>query len=68
METMFASGVATSLAERITDYRNLVDPLGQPKVKAGRDHCFRTCCLSVRPHFSNLDKQKKNRKQCLVLA
>ena len=24
-----------------------IDPLGQPKVMAGRDHCFRTCCPSV---------------------
>ena len=24
-----------------------IDPLGQPKVTAGRDHCFRTCCPSV---------------------
>ena len=38
-----------------------IDPLGQPKVTAGRDHCFRTCCPSVRPHSSNLEKQK-NRK------
>ena len=35
----------------------LFDPLGQPKVTAGRDHCFHTCCPSVRPHFSNLEKQ-----------
>ena len=40
------------------------DPLGQPKVTAGRDNCFfRTCCPSVRPsirpHFSNLEKQLK---------
>ena len=24
-----------------------IDPLGQPKVTAGRDHCFRTCCPYV---------------------
>ena len=39
-----------------------IDPLGQPKVTAGRDYCFRTC-MYVRPHFSNLEKQN-NRKQC----
>ena len=42
-------------------------PLGQPTVTAGRDHCFRICCPSVRPHFSNLEKQN-NRKQCSLLA
>ena len=35
------------------------DPLGRPTVTAGSDHCFRTCCPSVRPHFSNLEKQTK---------
>ena len=38
-----------------------IDPLGQPKVTAGRDHCFRTyfqsVCPSVRPHFSNLENK-----------
>ena len=29
----------------------LIDPLGRPKVTAGSDHYFRTCCLYVRPHF-----------------
>ena len=28
------------------------DPRGRPTVTAGSDHYFRTCCLSVRPHFS----------------
>ena len=27
----------------------LFDQLGQPKVTAGRDHCFCTCCPSVHP-------------------
>ena len=48
-----------------------IDPLGQPKVTAGKDHCFRTYCpyvrTYVRPHFSNLEKQN-NRKQCSLLA
>ena len=44
-----------------------IDPLGQTKVTAGRDHCFRKCCPYVRPHFSNLEKQN-NRKQCSLLA
>ena len=39
----------------------IIDPLGQPNVMASRDNCFRTCCPSVRPHFSNLEKQN-NRK------
>ena len=34
-----------------------IDPLGQPKVTAGRDHCFRTC-PSVST-FQNLAKQNK---------
>ena len=45
----------------------LIDLLGQPKVTAGSDHCFRTCCPSVLPHFSNLAKQN-NRKQWSLLA
>ena len=39
-----------------------IDPLGQPKVTAGWDHCFRTCCPSVRPSplfESRKTKQKK---------
>ena len=36
---------------------SIVDPLGQPTVTAGKDHCFRTCCPYVHPHFSNLAKQ-----------
>ena len=44
----------------------LFDPLGQPKVTVGRDHCFHTC-PSVRPHFSNVEK-RNNRKQCSLLA
>ena len=34
-----------------------IDPLGQTKVTAGRDHCFHTGCPSVHPDFSNLAKQ-----------
>ena len=49
-----------------TDFDMLIDPLGQPKVTAGRDHCFRTSPY-VLPHFSNLAKQN-NRKQCSLLA
>ena len=56
-----------SLAVQNFQYYFTFDPLGQPQVTAGRDHCFRTCCPSVRPHFSNLEKQK-NRKQCSLLA
>ena len=36
-----------------------IDPLDQPKVTAGRYHCFRTCCPSVRP--STLFKSRKNK-------
>ena len=33
------------------------DPLGQPKVTAGRDRCFRTCCPYVRTHFQILQNK-----------
>ena len=47
-----------------------IDPLGQPKVTAGRDHCFRTCFPSVRPSplFKSRKKINFKRKQCLLLA
>ena len=35
------------------------DPLGQHTVTAGKDNCFRTCCPSVRPHFSKSSETKK---------
>ena len=38
-------------------YELFVGPLGQPKVMASRDDCFRTCCPSVRPHCSNLENK-----------
>ena len=47
----------TALADWIID-DSLVDPLGSPKVTAGRDHCFCTCCPSV-PTFQNLAKRNK---------
>ena len=52
---------------------NIIYPLDQPKVTAGRDNCILTCCPSVRPSvrtsalFSNLEKQKTT-KQCSLLA
>ena len=46
--------------QRKTNVKILIDPLGQPKVMAGRDHCFRTCCPYVRPHFSNLEKTNQS--------
>ena len=36
-----------------------IDPLGQPKVTVGRVHCFISDLLSIRPHFSNLEKKTK---------
>ena len=49
------------------NHSTILDPLGQPKVTAGRDHYFRTCCPSVRPYvrtslptFQNLAKQKQS--------
>ena len=44
-----------------------IDPLGQPTVTVGRDHCFRTCCPSVRlsPLFKS--RKTKQRKQCSLL-
>ena len=38
----------------------IFDPLGQPKVTAGRNHCFRTCCPFVRPQFSISRKTKQS--------
>ena len=37
-----------------------IDPFGQPKVTAGRDHCFRTCCpVRTSPLFkSRITKQQ----------
>ena len=35
------------------------DPLGQPKVTAGRDHCFRTC----RPFVSTFQLKSRKTKQ-----
>ena len=43
-----------------------IDPLDQPKVTAGRDHCFRTCCPSVRP--SPLFKSRKTKQQKTMFA
>ena len=40
---------------------SFIDPLGQPKVTAGRDHCFRTCCPYVRT--SPLFKSRKTKQQ-----
>ena len=37
------SSISDFGSEKVMEY---FDPLGQPKVKAGRDHCFRTCCPS----------------------
>ena len=39
----------------------LFDPRGQPTVTAGSDHCFHTCCPSVRPHFSQSSKTKQQK-------
>ena len=56
---------------KIFAHKFIFDPLGRPTVTAGSDHCFRTCCPSVRPYihtyFSTLEKQN-NRKQCSLLA
>ena len=42
----------------------IFDPFGQPKVTAGRDHCFRTC--SIRP--SPLFKSRKTKQQKTMFA
>ena len=57
LKIIIASGRNVVLAEGIVDYKCLVDPLGQPTVTAICDHCFHTCCPSVRPHFSNLENK-----------
>ena len=38
-------GVAGEQAKLFALLSCSIDPLGQPKVTAGRDHCFRTCCV-----------------------
>ena len=44
-----------------------IDLLGQPKVTAGRDHCFRICCPSVRRFVrtstSTLFKSRKTKQK-----
>ena len=47
-----------------------IDPWGRPKVTAGSDHYFRTCCPYVRPHFSksHKTKQSSNEDSDLVIA
>ena len=47
-------------------FEQFVDPLGQLKVTAGRDHCFRTCCPYVRT--SPLFKSRKRKQQKAMLA
>ena len=42
------------------------DPRGQPKVMAGRDNCFRTCCPFVRA--SPLFKSRKTKQQKTIIA
>ena len=36
--------------------------------QAGRDHCFRACCLYVRPSPLYKSRKQNNRKQCSLLA
>ena len=43
-------------------YIYFIDPLGQPKITAGRDNCFRTCCPSV------LFKSRKTKQQKTMFA
>ena len=43
-----------------------IDPLGQPEITAGRDHCFRTCCPSIRP--SPLFKSSKSKQKKTMVA
>ena len=43
-----------------------IDPLGQPKLTAGRDYCFRTCCPYVRT--SPLFKSSKTKQQKTIFA
>ena len=39
--------------------------VGLPKITAGSDNCFHTCCPYVRPHFSKLTREISN---CSLLA
>ena len=43
-----------------------IDPLGQPKITAGRNNCFRTCCPSVR--LSPVFKSRKTKQQKTMFA
>ena len=47
-------------------YNCIVDPLGQPTVRAGRDNCFCICCPSVRP--SPLFNSSKTKQQKTMIA
>ena len=67
--TIFKTTIKTaprSLLQLFSVLLSFFDPLGQPKVTAGRDHCFRTCCPSV-PTFQ-IFKTINNRKQCSLPA
>ena len=46
----------------------IFDPLGQPKVTAGRDNSFRTGCPYVRPSPLFQYRKTKQKKQCSLLA
>ena len=47
-----------------------IDPLGQPKVTAGRDHCFLICCPYVRTSVdpSPLFRSRKTKQQKTMFA
>ena len=48
-----------------------IDPLSRSTLMAGSDHCFRTCCPSIRPFPLFKIQQNKpdfKRKQCSLLA
>ena len=61
-----AAAEVVKMAKNATKFIFSFDPLGQPKATACRDHCFRTCCLSVRPspHF----KSRETKQQKTMLA
>ena len=53
----------------MTNGNTLFDPRGRLTVKAGNDHYFRTCCLSVDPSvptFQNLAKQNKVQSRIVI--
>ena len=72
MEFLVRSSLPKTLPSRHTARgKYVLDPLDQPTVTTGIDHCFRTCpfYMSVIAILQNLAKKTNvKRKQCSILA